>query len=152
MELGSADSVTSGFGGGSGFTGAGGGGGGGGGGFLHPAANAIRKILSKTSAMLLFVDMVLLRLLKVLFHWNDRLLEPPAHRFVRTSDHNGSWCDGLYLTPQKGCWFFPCVVSLRSCLPSARMVQICVPPERFEAKVMWVPLGDQVGCSFLPAP
>ena len=53
--------------------------------------NATKKMLSKTSAMLLFVDMELLRLLKVLFHWNDCLLKPPAHRFVRTSNHNGSW-------------------------------------------------------------
>ena len=90
MELGSADSVTSGRGGGGGgcstF-----GGGGGGGGFLHPPTNATKKMLSKTSAMLLFVDMELLRLLKVLFHWNDWLLKPPAHRFVWISDDNGSW-------------------------------------------------------------
>jgi hypothetical protein len=91
MELGSADSVTSGFGGGAGGGGSTTGGGGGGGGFLHPPTNATKKMLSKTSAMLLFVDMVLLRLLKVLFHWNDCLLKPPAHRFVRTSNHNGSW-------------------------------------------------------------
>lgn len=87
IELGSADSVTSGCGGGAGSAGfGGGGGGGGGGGFLQPALNATRKILNTTSEILLLVDMELLCLLKVLFHcWNYLASRPSAHCALLTS-------------------------------------------------------------------
>src|ERR1039458_8631954 len=130
MVAGSAENCAmtgaAGGGGGGGGAGATGGGGGGGGGifFLQPAANTIKRMVAHTITI---------------FREFSIKTSPPEFLLI------------VRYWPQTGVSLLPCVVSWRTCVPSASMVQIwCVPP-RVDINTRCAPSGAQLGFSFRPS-